>query len=246
MTLITDYTKSDFIKSVKEINHLQSSYQLTPNNYIRVILNLGDTMEREMIGSIRSTTIAKGELTMMGCQSRAFTLSGESLHYIEVCINPVYSRLIFSHTPDFNRNESQTHLSENITNQGSLLTYLNATFKWKDYTPDHTLLHAIEMIKESKGEIKISSIYDTLQVSKSNLEQKFSYHLGLTAKEFCKIEKLKNFLENYKLHGKNLNLTQLTFKSGYYDQSHLIKDFRYFMDCKPREFFKGRELLNHL
>ena len=69
------------------------------------------------------------------------------------------------------------------------------------------------------------------------MEEKFSKSLGISPKEFCKIEKLNHFLSNF-FQYEDMNLTQLTFKSGYYDQSHLIKDFKYFVDLSPRRYLK--------
>ena len=97
---------------------------------------------------------------------------------------------------------------------------------------------ATQLIKAHRGEIKIRELNDQLGVCKSTLEEKFSKAMGLSPKEFCKVEKLNNFLMNYRIHQANMNLTQLTFKCGYYDQSHLIKEFQYFADISPRKYLK--------
>lgn len=115
-----------------------------------------------------------------------------------------------------------------------------------NYESDTFLRQAIDMIRKCHGDIRIKDIYETLEVSKTFLEQRFNQHIGISAKEFCKVEKIKTFMKNYHEHNGSLNLTQLTLKSGYYDQSHLIKDFRYFMDCNPKEFLKSiKETANY-
>lgn len=55
--------------------------------------------------------------------------------------------------------------------------------------------------------------------------------IGLTPKEFCRIEKLNYFIRTYKQESEG-TLTELTYKCGYYDQSHLIK---YFLNTSPRD-----------
>ncbi|MFY0608039.1 MAG: AraC family transcriptional regulator [Cyclobacteriaceae bacterium] len=97
-----------------------------------------------------------------------------------------------------------------------------------------------ELIKEAMGQITVKEIYENLCVSKSKLEQDFLKSVGLTPKEFCKIEKLKNFVTSY-YNSAHLSLTELTYKCGYYDQSHLIKDFNYFLDISPKRFFERAE-----
>ena len=98
---------------------------------------------------------------------------------------------------------------------------------------------SIELIKDSHGQIKIKELYETLNVSKSTLEQYFIRETGLTPKEFCKITKLNHFIASYE-NNEAESLTELTYKCGYYDQSHLIKDFKYFLDTSPRRYFLGR------
>ncbi|MEO1253829.1 MAG: helix-turn-helix domain-containing protein, partial [Bacteroidota bacterium] len=84
--------------------------------------------------------------------------------------------------------------------------------------------------------ISIKEIYSLLNISKSKLEQHFNREVGLTPKEFCKIEKLNCFINSYK-EDTSQSLTELTYQCGYYDQSHLIKDFKYFLDTSPKKFF---------
>ena len=97
---------------------------------------------------------------------------------------------------------------------------------------------SIALIRHVRGDIRVKELNEELGVCKSTLEEKFNRNLGLSPKEFCKIEKINQFLDNYQQHKDEMTLTQLTFKSGYYDQSHLIKEFRYFVDLSPRKYLK--------
>ena len=101
---------------------------------------------------------------------------------------------------------------------------------------DPVIKSTIEKIREQRGEIKIKELNELLGVCKSTLEQRFSREVGITPKEFCKIEKLSYFIRNYTQNSDHMTLTQLTFMSGYYDQSHLIKDFKYYVEESPKRF----------
>jgi len=93
-----------------------------------------------------------------------------------------------------------------------------------------------ELIRQARGQITIKDIYTTLDISKSKLEQDFMKSVGITPKEYCKIEKLNHFVNSY-YDSQHSSLTELTYQCGYYDQSHLIKDFNYFLDISPRRYF---------
>lgn len=102
------------------------------------------------------------------------------------------------------------------------------------------IFESIDKIRQTKGNVSVKEIYSSLEVSKSKLEQHFNKEIGLTPKEFCKIEKINCFIKLY-LEGKGQSLTELTYLCGYYDQSHLIKDFKYFLNTSPGKFLKALE-----
>ena len=241
-TMITPNLTSDTFHQSYSLQHHQSNKGtqiLIPDNHIHAILNLGDPIKKSVVGQFRTATIATGELHIMGCQSRGMVLESPDLHFIDVKIKPTYSRLIFATHQPFVRNESESQVNLRLTSTEDLIAYLNTSYDWESFDTDYILEEAIAEIIDHAGEIKIKEVYEFLGISKSHLEQKFIQNIGLTAKEFAKIEKLNTFMINYGQYRDSMNLTQLTFKSGYYDQSHFIKDFRYFMDLSPRNFFKS-------
>lgn len=100
-----------------------------------------------------------------------------------------------------------------------------------------TVLEAQMLIEESKGSITIKNIYELLSISKSTLEHQFLKSLGMTPKEYCRVVRLNHFIETYR-GGFEESLTETTYRCGYYDQSHLIKEFRYFLNSTPSRYFR--------
>lgn len=98
------------------------------------------------------------------------------------------------------------------------------------------LQESIDQIYASKGQITIRELYESLGISKSTLEQHFSRMIGLSPKEYSKIQKLNYFMYCQQAYP-DRSLTELAYYCGYYDQSHLIKDFRYYLDTSPGKFF---------
>ena len=178
--------------------------------------------------------------------------SEEKVKLILIKINPIYAKMLTQDLSEVSTGIFESEMEEGVIsrleqaaatedlpaidriidaeiNLRSQLHYINAT-----------VAESIERIKHTSGTITVKEIYSSLNVSKSKLEQHFNKEIGLTPKEFCKIEKINYFINSYKKRPEQ-NLTALTYKCGYYDQSHLIKDFRYFLDTSPKKFFAMQE-----
>ncbi len=221
-----------------DLPNKQSQYHFMPDNHIDLTMNLGSPIKRSLIGSIRQITIETNEMIISSCRSKGMTLAGENIQMICAKIPAQFTGLFFSPGSCAERDQLiRFGRFPEIKNSDDFENHIKSWWqKLPHFEPDFILEEAIEMMKASNGKIKVKDVNDQLGISKSSLEQKFNREIGLTPKEFCKIEKLSHFLHSYIEHKDSLNLTQMTFLSGYYDQSHLIKEFRYFMDIQPKEF----------
>jgi AraC-like DNA-binding protein len=69
------------------------------------------------------------------------------------------------------------------------------------------------------------------------LERNFTKHIGISPKDYLL---LKRFLNAYRgLHSSSPALLQVALENGYYDDNHLIKDFRNFSGKPPKAFFEN-------
>jgi len=66
--------------------------------------------------------------------------------------------------------------------------------------------------------------------------------VGLNPKQYLRIVRFQNIL---KLRESKYfqDYTTMAFDSGYYDQSHFIRDFKAITDLSPKEFFE-KQVLN--
>jgi AraC-like DNA-binding protein len=103
---------------------------------------------------------------------------------------------------------------------------------------DPIVEHASEMIVENRGLATIETITDNLGVSGRRLERRFQQRFGLTPKFFSRIIRFQHLLAALQEERKeNLLGTALSF--GYYDQAHLIHEFREFSGKSPAAFFEN-------
>ncbi len=107
---------------------------------------------------------------------------------------------------------------------------------------------SLDFIK-SKQHIQVSDLSLETKFTSRWLEMKFMEYLGASPSEIIKIVRFNRFLKALQKNNR-FNLTQLALDSGYYDQSHLIHDFKLFSSSSPGYYKKNYPLiskvLNHL
>lgn len=95
---------------------------------------------------------------------------------------------------------------------------------------------ALSIIYQSFGNVKISKIAETIGWSSRHLNRKFQRHIGLDTKAFTKIIRIQRVCRNLSLVSASSLDTALEL--GFFDQSHLIKDFNKLLRTTPSNFIK--------
>ena len=100
-------------------------------------------------------------------------------------------------------------------------------FSYVDYT--------VKYILKEKGNVSLNPFIEKLGISSRYLQELFIELMGISPKHFSKIIRFQtavNKLINYKVQ----NLSQAGYDSGYFDQSHFIRDFKQFAGITPKQF----------
>ncbi len=98
---------------------------------------------------------------------------------------------------------------------------------------------AVKWIIESRGTLKVATLLDHMSVSKRTLERHFTSRFGLTPKEFARVVRFKVVL-NTILSTSSVDWQELVDAYGYYDQSHLINEFRRATTFPPELFLRQK------
>ena len=96
---------------------------------------------------------------------------------------------------------------------------------------------AHEQLLKNVASFKVDDFAKSACFSFRTLDRIFQKRVGLSPKEFLKIERLKGAIEMMKAKD-NANLTTIACASGYFDQSHFCKDFNNIVGINPKEFAK--------
>lgn len=99
------------------------------------------------------------------------------------------------------------------------------------------LNNLLEDILDESQEMTISELARKYHISRTTLNKQFYLHLCTTPNQFKKIVRFRRALKSYRLNSSKKKLTDLTYQSSYYDQSHMIKDFKTLTRHVPKSFF---------
>ncbi len=99
---------------------------------------------------------------------------------------------------------------------------------------------SISIINQTSGIVSVEALASRACLSRKQYERIFKSCIGISPKRFLKIIRFQNAIFRMQLNSK-ASLTNLTHECGYYDQSHMIKDFKYLTGMTPKLFFSKYE-----
>ncbi|GCE29121.1 AraC family transcriptional regulator [Dictyobacter alpinus] len=115
------------------------------------------------------------------------------------------------------------------------------------YYPHPSVIFALNQIQQAPVDTNISRIVEQLSISQKHFIQVFRDAIGLTPKQFCRLQRFQCLLEAIQPEPVDLNWAQLALDWGYFDQSHLIHDFQTFAGLAPGAYLAGRsQFHNHV
>lgn len=104
-----------------------------------------------------------------------------------------------------------------------------------NFDRDKRLYDALYLILKKNGVLDVQNDLQT-GISSRQLRRLFEFYVGDTAKTFSQVVRFQNILKA-KPSTESLRQNKLFFDSGYYDQSHFIKEFRNFYGVTPSKAF---------
>lgn len=91
------------------------------------------------------------------------------------------------------------------------------------------LLHRIFV---SAGSVGVKELAECEAISERQLNRKFGQWIGISPKKFSEVVRFQSVLHSIQSGG-GLDWTELALKHSFFDQAHLIRDFRRFYGDSP-------------
>jgi AraC-like DNA-binding protein len=101
---------------------------------------------------------------------------------------------------------------------------------------DKLLSAVVNDISGAKGNVSINKLCKKYNRSRATLSQRFAEYTGLSPKELARIYRFNHFVIT-KLKQCDKTFAEVALECGYYDQSHLNREFKSITGITPSRFF---------
>jgi len=222
--------------------------RILPDGCIDIIFNFGEPLQRVTDKKIYTNRLP---WYIVGAMTRPVEVhSSGRADMLGIRFNPGYAKS-FLLRPACELTDLSPALQDLWGNSGAELGAKLAgskTHKARFHILDRELLHrfrkaeqpsgpiklAVATLLRSGGQIKIASIASQCGISTRHLGRQFEEAVGLSPKLFARIVRFQKVLAMAK-KAPRLDWLTSVFEAGYYDQSHLIKDFHEFSRSSPND-----------
>ena len=109
------------------------------------------------------------------------------------------------------------------------------------YHSDRQIIRAVDVISLAKGQLNIAGVASDVCLSQRHFERKFKSTVGVSPKMFAKIFRFKHTLQCM-LKYPHKDLLTIAEECGYYDHTHLIKDFKLLSGDTPTDFRQKKSI----
>lgn len=254
------FVPSDQLKNlVKEFwvveNEDPTPYQqkIIPDGYSEIIIHYGDSYKINLSGKwenqsniLFSSQISKyfflentGTSGMIGIKLHPlafYELFGQNLASLTDTVIPLES-LIPEHEQSLNKiGENEMGMNDRVQLAESWL---------KSITPktEPKVRLAIDRILEQRGITDIEALASEIDLSARQLERQFKKMIGLTPKFYSRIIRFSNIFQV--MDSEDTSWVKVALQSGYFDQSHFIRNFKEFTGEEPSAYgFDEKNMAN--
>jgi len=105
------------------------------------------------------------------------------------------------------------------------------------YPVESQIISAVDLISRSKGQLSLADVASDVCLCQRHFERKFKSVIGVSPKMLAKIFRFNNALQCMQKH-QHADLLTVAVDCGYYDRTHLAKDFKLLTGETPTDFRK--------
>lgn len=194
---------------------------------VRVPLLAGPYSKSFYVDPAQSTAVL-GVLFRPGAAHMFFPVAAHELHNMDIALSDLY--------PD----DAERLLDEICTATGDQAQFLAVERylceKLTDASPIHPAVsYAVDELSREGGVRSIRRIQLDTGLCHTRFIQLFHEHVGLTPKLFSRVRRFRAVTDRIE-KGMPVNWAGLAADCGYFDQAHLIRDFRAFAGITPLEY----------
>lgn len=181
--------------------------------------------------------------------------STNSLDMIAIVFNPLGMNLFFPFSMKMTYNQyididalgdkDLVHLKEIVFNEENIsicIHHIENFFLQRMMNPDihyKRIVGSTQKIKE-QPEINVSHLANEACLGYRQFKRVFTSYVGMNPKEYIRVVRFQRTLYTLQ-HNPGMEISQLAYACGYYDHSHLVKDFKALSGYSPIQYLRSRQ-----
>ena len=230
--------------------HIQ---RIVPNGLTEITFYQNDVPESTSdIGYLKSQTQISGQknchfdLVVTG-KTRLFSIlfnpQGIS-RFFKIPVSELFNQTIplrFLLGNQLNETEEKLFESKSIKKQVEIVEKLLMELLFKN--ENHNLpriSNSVHQINKNEGNPQVPVLATDACLSRKQFERTFTNLIGISPKQFMRVVRFQRALF-IQQNNSDLKLTELAIDSGYYDQSHMITEFKQLSGYTPKQYFEQCE-----
>jgi AraC-like DNA-binding protein len=97
--------------------------------------------------------------------------------------------------------------------------------------------NAVQTINQAQGNIRVQELAYKSNLSIRQFTRTFTETVGVAPKSYSGMVRFQSFIKQSNQH-RDIHLGELALRCGYYDQSHVIREFKQYTGMSPKAYFK--------
>jgi AraC-like DNA-binding protein len=233
----TYWTSSGFVEG-KEL------FKVLPDGCVDILFSFAPTSPRDnlipflphIIGTMTtySEVCYQGQVDMLGIRFKPAGITAficipiyefTNLRIDMSLLDSLFDKSFYDSLPE------KAHIKDKIAH---IDTYFTRKLQYI-FELEPRIVYAVDLIRKSQGTISLSKVASQACLSPRHFERKFKTAVGISPKMFSKVTKFEHALSILQRQN-NDNLLSIAIDCGYYDHTHLIKDFKALSGDTPSFF----------
>lgn len=142
---------------------------------------------------------------------------------------------------DAERLEEEVSKGQNIIQRIRALQDMFLNCKNISIPIEGRFIYAQRKMDENSEYFSIEALSLELDMSRQHLRRLFQKYIGINPVQYMRICRIKKVIEHIRLQNEHISFSRLAQDFGYYDQSHMIADFKEFTLSPPSEYFRKKQ-----
>jgi AraC-like DNA-binding protein len=208
--------------------------RIVPDGRSELVVHLGDPYREVESGAVQPRALFAGQLT------RPLWLEANGrCDVIGVRFRPAGARVFIGGSMR-ETTDRRVALADGVpgTLEG-LAAWIGEEVARRAVPDDAHVRAAVEHIEHTGGEMQVAEMVEASGLGRRTLERRFLDYVGISPALLANVFRFRRVFDAIE-HDSARPWTDAAAAAGYFDQSHLIRDFRRFVGCTPTEFAASR------